>query len=226
MPSSRDTLVQRLGLHANSAVLRVALTHSSYAAEHECDSNERLEFLGDAVVDLAIAELIVREHPALDEGTGSLVRAQVVNERALAKAATSLDLAKHLRVGRGEASARGTLRPSMLADAFEAIVAAVHLERGYEAAREFIRDVLGADLARAVREPVKVSPKSRLIEWAAANGKGAPSYAVSSSGPVHAPVFEAVVSVDGAAIGVGRGPSKRSAETEAARAAWGGRDDA
>lgn len=226
MPSSRDTLAQRLGLRAESAVLLVALTHSSYAAEHGCDSNERLEFLGDAVVDLAIADLIVTEYPALDEGSGSLVRSRVVNEEALAAAATRLDLARFLRVGRGEIKSHGLQRPSMLADAFEAIVAAIYLERGYDVARAFVQDILGADVATAARAPDEVDPKTRLRQWAEANGLGTPTYAVSASGPAHATTFEAVVAIDGVDRGVGHGRSKKSAESEAARAAWEGRGDA
>ena len=226
MPSSRDTLAQRLGLRADSAVLLVALTHSSYAAEHACASNERLEFLGDAVVDLAIADLIVTSYPALDEGSGSLVRSRVVNEEALAEAATRLELAKYLRVGRGEIKSRGLQRPSMLADAFEAVVAAIYLERGYDVARDFVQEILGADVANAAREPDEVDPKTRLRQWAEANGLGTPTYSVVASGPAHATTFEAVVDVDGAARGVGHGRSKKSAESEAARAAWEGRGDA
>ena len=226
MPSSRDTLAQRLGLRADSAVLLVALTHSSYAAEHGCTSNERLEFLGDAVVDLAIADLIVTEYPALDEGSGSLVRSRVVNEEALAEAATRLDLARYLRVGRGEIKSQGLQRPSMLADAFEAVVAAIYLERGYDAARVFVREILGTEVAIAARDPDEVDPKTRLRQWAEARGLGTPTYSVTASGPAHATTFEAVVTVSGEARGVGQGRSKKSAESEAARAAWEGRGDA
>ncbi len=226
MPSSRDSLAQRLSLRADSAVLLVALTHSSYAAEHDCQSNERLEFLGDAVVDLAIADLIVTAYPALDEGSGSLVRSRVVNEEALAEAATRLDLARYLRVGRGEIKSRGLERPSMLADAFEAVVAAVYLERGFDAARSFVREILGDDVAVAARAPDEVDPKTRLRQWAEASGRGTPTYALTSSGPAHSTTFEATVTVDGVVRGVGRGRSKKGAESEAARAAWEGRDDA
>ncbi len=226
MPSSRDTLAQRLGLRADSAVLLVALTHSSYAAEHGCTSNERLEFLGDAVVDLAIADLIVTEYPALDEGSGSLVRSRVVNEEALAEAATRLDLARYLRVGRGEIKSQGLQRPSRLAAAVAAVVAASYLERGYDAARVFVRESLGTEVAIAARDPDEVDPKTRLRQWAEASGLGTPTYSVTASGPAHATTFEAVVTVNGEARGVGQGRSKKSAESEAARAAWEGRGDA
>ncbi len=226
MPRSLDALAQRLGLRVDSAALLVAITHSSYAAEHDCSSNERLEFLGDAVVDLAIADLIVTGYPTLDEGSGSLVRSRVVNEEALAEAATKLDLASFLRVGRGELKSRGLERPSMLADAFEAVVAALYLERGFERARDFVREVLGDDVARAARHPDEVDPKTRLRQWAEACGLGAPTYELRASGPAHATVYEAVVSLGGVVRGVGQGRSKKSAESEAARAAWEVRDDA
>ncbi len=226
MPTPLDALAQRLGLRADSPVLLVAVTHSSYAAEHECASNERLEFLGDAVVDLAIADLIVTDYPSLDEGSGSLVRSRVVNEEALAEAATRLDLARYLRVGRGELKSRGVERPSMLADAFEAVVAAVYLERGFNEARSFVRDVLGDEVAVAARDPDEVDPKTRLRQWTEGSGLGTPTYELRASGPAHATVYEALVSLGGIVRGVGQGRSKKSAESDAARAAWEGRENA
>src|SRR5271167_4161993 len=120
MVSSLDSVAERAGLDASSPLLQTALTHSSYAAEHEVESNERLEFLGDAVVDLAVADLIVTAYPELNEGSGSLVRSRVVNEASLADAATRLDLASAMRIGRGVRKEHGLERPSLLADAFEA----------------------------------------------------------------------------------------------------------
>jgi ribonuclease-3 len=110
MVFSLDLVAERIGLVSTSSVLQTALTHSSYAAEHDVESNERLEFLGDAVVDLAIADLIVMRYPELDEGTGSLVRSRVVNEAALARAARAIDLGPALRVGRGVMKENGTER--------------------------------------------------------------------------------------------------------------------
>jgi ribonuclease-3 len=135
MISSLDTVAERLGLDPSSPLLLTALTHSSFAAEHSVESNERLEFLGDAVVDLAIADLIVTRYPQLDEGSGSLVRSRVVNEAALARAARQLELGEVLRVGRGVRKENGAERPSLLADAFEAVVAALYFERGYDVAK-------------------------------------------------------------------------------------------
>src|ERR1700690_4088335 len=132
----------QLGLEPSSLALRQALTHSSYAAEHECESNERLEFLGDAVVDLAATDLIFTAYPNLNEGSGSLTRSRVVNMESLAEAATRLELAGAMRVGRGVKKERGLERPSLLADAFEALVAAIYLENGYDAAKNFVHEIL------------------------------------------------------------------------------------
>jgi len=222
--SSRDSLAEQLGLSPGSALLSVALTHSSYAAEHDCPSNERLEFLGDAVVDLAVADLIVTQYPLLDEGSGSLVRSRVVNEASLAGAARRMDLATFIRVGRGEVKSNGLERASLLADAFEAVVAAIYLERGYDAAKQFVQDTLGDDVDAAAQRPDDVDPKTRLRQWAEASGLGTPVYDVAADGPAHQTTFEATVRVGTALAAQGSGRSKKSAETQAARAAWERRD--
>jgi ribonuclease III len=209
-----------------SELLALALTHSSYAAEHDCRSNELLEFLGDAVVDLAVADLIVNEYPDLDEGSGSLVRSRVVNEASLAHAAERLELSNYIRIGRGEVKSKGLERPSLLADAFEAVVAALYLERGFTSAKEFVQSTLRDDVAFAALSPDDVDPKTRLRQWSEASGLGVPSYAVTSSGPAHETDFEATVTIDGRVRGHGQGRSKKVAETEAAERAWEGRHDA
>jgi ribonuclease-3 len=200
------------------------MTHSSYAAEHECESNERLEFLGDAVVDLAVADLIVTSYPELNEGSGSLVRSRVVNESSLADAATRLDLASAMRIGRGVKKEHGLERPSLLADAFEAVVAAIYLENGYDAAKAFIHETLGEAVADAALRPEESDPKTRLRQWSEANGLGAPDYDVTSSGPSHDATYTAVVRIARRPMGTGEGRSKKSAEARAADDAWGRRD--
>ena len=217
--ATRDAIAARLGLDPASPLLLTALTHSSYAAEHEVESNERLEFLGDAVVDLAVADLIVTRHPELNEGSGSLVRSRVVNEAALANAARELDLGTVLRVGRGVKKEMGTERPSLLADAFEAVVAAIYFERGYEAAKEFVHRALARDVTEAALAPSDVDPKTRLRQWAEAQGLGTPHYEVVGDGPAHSTTYVATVRV-GDLVAVGEGRSKKSAEGEAARSAW------
>jgi ribonuclease III len=225
MISSLDSVAERLGLNPASPLLVTALTHSSYAAEHNVESNERLEFLGDAVVDLAIADLIVTRYPELNEGSGSLVRSRVVNEAALARAARQLDLGEVLRVGRGVRKENGPERPSLLADAFEAIVAALYLERGYDAAKEFVHAALANDVVEAALAPGDVDPKTRLRQWAESHGRGTPLYEVSAEGPAHEVTYYATVRV-GDLIAEGEGRSKKSAESDAARAAWQSHDNA
>jgi ribonuclease III len=222
--SPLDALAERVGLARASALLAVALTHSSYAAEHGCESNERLEFLGDAVVDLAVADLIVAEYPELNEGSGSLVRSRVVNESSLADAAARLDLASAMRVGKGVKKEHGLERPSLLADAFEAVVAAIYLESGYDAAKTFVHETLGDAVADAASRPGDSDPKTRLRQWSEANGLGTPDYDVTSSGPSHDATYSAVVRLQHRAMGTGEGRSKKSAEAKAAEDAWGRRD--
>ena len=222
--SPLDALAERVGLARSSELLCVALTHSSYASEHECESNERLEFLGDAVVDLAVADLIITAYPELDEGSGTLVRSRVVNESSLAAAATRLDLASAMRVGRGVVKERGLERPSLLADAFEAVVAAVYLENGYDAAKAFVQETLGDAVADAESRPGDSGPKARLRQWSEANGLGTPDYDVTSSGPSHDTTYSALVRIANRAVGTGEGRSKKVAEANAAEDAWGRRD--
>jgi ribonuclease-3 len=213
-----------VGLARASALLAVAMTHSSYAAEHECESNERLEFLGDAVVDLAVADLIVTAYSELNEGSGSLVRSRVVNESSLAGAATRLDLASAMRIGRGVKKEHGLERPSLLADAYEALVAAIYLEMGYDAAKSFVHVTLGDAVADAASRPGDSDPKTRLRQWSEANGLGTPDYDVTSSGPSHDAAYSAVVRIARREMGTGEGRSKKSAEARAAEDAWGRRD--
>ena len=224
LQSPLDSLAERVGLARASALLAVAMTHSSYAAEHECESNERLEFLGDAVVDLAVADLIVTAHPELNEGSGSLVRSRVVNESSLAEAATRLDLASAMRIGRGVKKEHGLERPSLLADAYEALVAAIYLEKGYDAAKSFVQVTLGDAVADAASRPGDSDPKTRLRQWSEANGLGTPDYDVTSSGPSHDATYRAVVRIARREMGIGEGRSKKSAEARAAEDAWGRRD--
>ena len=225
MVSPLDTVAERVGLVPTSPVLVTALTHSSFAAEHDVESNERLEFLGYAVVDLAVADLIVTRFTDLDEGTGSLVRSRVVNEASLAEVARALGLGEALRVGRGVLKERGTERPSLLADTFEAVVAAIYFDRGYDVAKTFVQDCLAEAVVAASKEPSDVDPKTQLRQWAEARGLGTPRYEVRSSGPSHDVTFYATVYVGELAV-VGEGTSKKSAEAEAAELAWRGQHGA
>ena len=224
MLSPLDALAERVGLSPDSEILAVALTHSSYAAEHECESNERLEFLGDAVVDLAATDLIFTAYPNLNEGSGSLTRSRVVNMESLAEAATRLDLAGAMRVGRGVKKERGLERPSLLADAFEALVAAICLENGYDAAKTFVHEMLRDAVDEAAARRGELDPKTRLRQWSEANQLGTPIYEVESSGASNDLRFFAVVRIANRLVGRGEGTSKKGAEARAAEDAWGRRD--
>jgi ribonuclease III len=210
----------RLGLKAaargDCALLDAALTHDSYAFEHAgraaISSNERLEFLGDAVVGAAAAEWLYRRFPDENEGRLSRRRQALVSRAPLAATATRLELAALLLVGKGEAAARGQQRPSVLASTFEAIVGAVFLAEGYAAAARFVER---EHLARA-QPGDEADPRTALQELAQARFKRAPQYALTGeSGPAHARVFSARVSV-GNVVGTGSGPTKKHAQAEAA----------
>ena len=210
-------LALQLGLAPTSGALRQALTHSSYAAEHDAVSNERLEFLGDAVVNLAVADYIVGRYPLVNEGAASVLRSRVVNEDSLAAVARSLRLGEVLLLGRGVLKERGHERSSLLADAFEAVVAAVYVESGYDAARDVVVHFLEPAIVAASRDDT-LDPKTRLRRWAESRGWGVPTYEVVASGPPHDVTFLATVSV-GEVVASARGTSKKRAEANAAAAA-------
>lgn len=204
-----------LHVFANPALLRTALTHRS-ASRGARGSNERLEFLGDRVLGLVIAEWLLERFPAEREGDigkrlGSLVAAET-----LAEVADSINLAALMIVPDSEARTGLSQRQSLLADALEAVIAALYLDGGLDAARRFVRAHWASLLERQLAPPV--SAKNRLQEWMMGRGQGLPTYRqVSASGPPHAPRF--VVAVDaGADSAEGSGTTKRAAEEEAAAA--------
>lgn len=223
---TRTSLEERLGFAPASALFARALTHSSYAGEHGVESNERLEFLGDAVVNLAIADAILRDYPHLNEGSGSLARSRVVNEESLAAVAREIGVPDALLLGKGEAKSGGSSRPSLLADAFEALIGALYLERGADVAVRAAQDLLADTLTEAARSPLVSDAKSQLRQWAEAQGFGPPSYDVTVTGPDHDPTFHVRVTVDHAVVGEATGRSKKAAEIAAALAAWEGRRNA
>lgn len=220
------SLAERLGFEAQSALFERAVTHSSYSGEHDVESNERLEFLGDAVVNLAIADAILRDYPQLNEGSGSLARSRVVNEESLAAVAREIGVPDVLRLGKGEAKSGGSTRPSLLADAFEAIIGALYLERGAHAAVQAVQELLAEALAEAARSRLVSDAKSQLRQWAESQGFGPPNYEVSVTGPDHDPTFHVRVTVDHAVVGEATGRSKKAAEIAAALVAWEGRRNA
>jgi ribonuclease III len=220
---SRHALAAAVGLDADDETLAVAVTHSSYAAEHRVASNERLEFLGDAVVGLVVAERAYRELD-LDEGGLAQVRQATVSEGSLAEASRHLGVDTALLLGRGEEASGGRSKDSLLADAYESVVGAVYLSGGFDAAREVVRATLDERFRHEANDPGASDVKSRLQEWTEATGFGVPAYAVTGTGPGHEQRFHALVTIAGRVAAEGEGSSKKAAELAAARAAWEERD--
>jgi len=216
-------LADRLGhVFVRPDLLGQALAHRSWCSEHGGrDSNERLEFLGDAVLGLVVAEHTFRTHPELSDGTLSKVRASVVNAKVLADVALGLGIPGHLRLGKGEDGSGGRTKESILADAMEAVIGAVYLDGGMDSARELVLSLLEHRITSAVGEPGESDHKSRLQEEAVRLGKGVPHYEVEGSGPDHARRYLATVYVAGQRLGTGEGRSKKDAEQVAAQVACG-----
>ena len=209
-----------LGTGLPPALLEQALTHRSYAYEHGgLPTNERLEFLGDAVLGLVVTDALYRAHPDLPEGRLATLRAGIVNTRALAGVARELGLGRWLRLGRGEEGTGGRDKNSLLADTTEALIGAVWLERGLPGATAVVLRLLGPLLAEAATGGASRDWKTALQELAAARGDGAPTYVVEGSGPDHLRVFVARAVVAGQEHGRGEGASKKEAEQHAAQAA-------
>ena len=210
-----------LGTAVDPALLERALTHRSYAYEHGgLPTNERLEFLGDAVLGLAVTDALYRAHPDLAEGQLAKLRASVVNTRALAGVARGLGLGRWLRLGRGEEVTGGRDKNSILADTTEALLGAVYLDRGVTAALELVGRLFDPLMRAATESGAAQDWKTALQELTAARGLGVPDYRLDESGPDHAKSFTAVVLVAGRARGEGAGRSKKEAEQRAASSAF------
>jgi ribonuclease III len=203
-------------------LLRLALTHPSVGHEQAgpVHTNQRLEFLGDAVLQLVLTRELYEKYPGFGEGPLTKARANLVNRQSLAERAHDLGLGKHLILSRGEEMHGGRERPSALADTYEALLGAIFLDGGFDAAREFIlREFLHAFGELSVL-PLLDNPKGELQEMLQAVSPVAPQYSVvSTSGPDHDRVFECTVLYRGAELARGRGKSKKAAESEAALAA-------
>lgn len=210
-------LQRRLGHEfSNTPLLEHALMHRSFAAERAGgDDNERLEFLGDAVLQLVITDHLYANYPDLREGTMAKVRAACVNRDELAQVARRLDLGTHIVLGPGEEASGGRDKDSILADAMEAVIAGVYLDAGLDAVRAVILALWSPVIAARVAEPGKRDYKTRLQEALAARGLR-PRYLVTESGPDHEKEFTAELDVDGKTYGTGSGRSKKEAEQEAA----------
>lgn len=198
-----------------------AITHKSYANERKglLKDNERLEFLGDAVLDLSISHIIMEKFPDLSEGEMSKLRASVVNEGTLAILAKEIGLHEYLLLGHGEERSGGRSKPSILADSFEAVIAAIYLDGGFE---EAFRIVTGQFSKLLSKTDLYRDYKTRLQEFTQERLKCMPAYNLkSTSGPDHARVFEVELLIEGRLYGTGKGKTKKEAEQEAAKEALG-----
>jgi len=218
----RDRLVEALGYQPrDESLLAQAFAHRSWCAEHpEYDSNERLEFLGDSVLGFVVADHVFRAESGLAEGALTDVRKAVVNSVCLAEIAAELGLGEHLRLGKGEEQSGGREKPSILADAMEAVLGAVYLDGGLEAVRDLVVRLLG-DRIQAVVDAGggDQDHKSRLQERLATVTTQTATYEFDATGPDHARHFTVTVTVGEHELGVGSGRSKKQAEQQAARAA-------
>lgn len=222
--AQRAGLAERLGWEvADQELFAQALAHRSWCAEHAGkEPNERLEFLGDAVLGLIVTDYLFRSYPELPEGELAKARAAVVNSVSLAGAARDLRLGEALLLGKGEDSSGGRLKPSILADAMEAVIGAIYLDAGYTVAETIVLRLFEERLQGAAKGPGEDDYKTRLQEFCAQSYDELPLYRVTDSGPDHAKVFAAEVLVSGQPRGRGEGRSKKQAEQMAARDAWFG----
>jgi ribonuclease III len=219
--SSHTILEGRLGYHLEPALLVRALTHRSYAYENGgLPTNERLEFLGDSVLGLVVTDTLYRTHPDLPEGQLAKLRAAVVNSRALAGVSRGLDLGAFIRLGRGEEGTGGRDKASILADTLEAVIGAVYLDQGLDAASELVHRLFDPLIEKSSNLGAGLDWKTSLQELTAAEGLGVPEYAVTEAGPDHEKTFTAAARVGGVEYGTGTGRSKKEAEQQAAEAAW------
>jgi ribonuclease-3 len=223
--TERERLKARLAEIVGAGVVprfEEALTHPSFANEAGVPDNQRLEFLGDAVLGLCVSELLTEAYPEADEGALTRMRSALVNGAALARWGRAERLGECLTLGRGAQAGLEREQTNVLADAVEALVAAVFASHGLDGARALVRVVVAEPLAEAERLGTR-DPKSALQEKVQAAGGAAPSYrVVSSRGPQHAQTFEVEVLVGGSVVGRGEGRSKRQAERAAADAALAG----
>lgn len=221
--SSHVLLEGRLGYRLESALLVRALTHRSYAYENGgLPTNERLEFLGDSVLGLVVTDTLYTTHPDLPEGQLAKLRAAVVNSRALAEVSRGLELGLFIRLGRGEEGTGGRDKASILADTLEAVIGAVYLDQGLDAASELVHRLFDPLIEKSSNLGAGLDWKTSLQELTAAEGLGVPEYLVSETGPDHQKTFTAAARVGAVSYGTGVGRSKKEAEQQAAESAWRG----
>lgn len=218
------SIEQSLGVEfADKSLLRRALVHRSYLNEHPgfpLEDNERLEFLGDAVLDFVTGEYLYHRFPELAEGPLTSLRSVLVRRETLARFAQQIGLGQHLYLGHGEAVSGGRERPAILCAAFEALVGALYLDRGLDPVVKLVEPLIGPEVDRTVRDDLDKDHKSRLQELAQSQLRHTPRYStVRESGPDHAKTFTVEVSIGGRVFGQGQGRSKRQAAQYAAQQA-------
>lgn len=215
-----ESLESRLGYKfRNSLLLAEAMTHPSLAYESQCPhfDNQRLEFLGDAVLQLILTEDLFKMFPDFPEGKLTKLRSRLVSRRALARFALTIELGSYVLLGKGEESTGGRRRASTLADAFEALIGGVYMDGGYEVTRELVLRLFQAEVEALAGSPEERNPKGELQETLQAIQPEPPEYQIlGESGPDHRRVFQAEVSWGGQVLAVGRGKSKKEAEARAA----------
>lgn len=214
-------LAADLGVPVDADLLELAVTHRSFAYEQGgLPHNERLEFLGDAVLGIVVTDTLYRSFPDVTEGQLAKLRAAVVNARALAEVARMLGLGDCLRLGRGEETTGGRDKSSILADAMEAVIGAVYLSGGIETARDLVLRLFTPLIEASAELGAGLDWKTSLQEAASESGLGLPEYAVQDSGPDHEKEFTASVLIGGEVFGTGVGRSKKVAEQSAAQEAY------
>jgi len=219
-PGSEE-LLEALGIRIDPELLVRALTHRSYAYENGgLPTNERLEFLGDAVLSLVVTDALYTDNPELAEGRLAKLRAAVVNMRALAHVARALGVGEHILLGRGEEGSGGRDKSSILADTLEALIGAVYVEHGVDVARAFVHRLVDPLMTSSAALGAGLDWKTSLQERTAELTLGVPEYRITEEGPDHAKLFHAEVLVDDVVRGTGSGRSKKEAEQGAAQTAF------
>ncbi|RZQ64747.1 ribonuclease III [Amycolatopsis suaedae] len=223
-PADPAPLLEALGVTLDPELLTLALRHRSFAYENGgLAPNERLEFLGDAVLGLVVTDHLYRTHPELPEGQLAKLRASVVNMHALAGVARGLGeggLGAHLLLGKGEEMTGGRDKASILADGLEAVIGAAYFEHGIDTARALVHRLFDGLLAEAPLRGAGLDWKTSLQELTASSGLGVPEYRVEDTGPDHRKEFKATVLVGGRSLGYGEGTTKKEAEQKAAETAY------
>ena len=204
----------------NPKLLERALTHSSYANENNCRDNERLEFFGDSILSVIVSEKLFKMFDSTDEGGLSKMRASLVCEQSLEKIAHKIDLGSLIRLGKGEERTGGRKRPSVVSDAFEALIAAIYLDSGMESAKAWVLNIMAEEISSVRSDGFLGDYKTHLQEVLQSKGYGKIEYTVlSEDGADHMKKFVVSVAFNGKELGKGEGGSKKEAEQNAARAA-------